>query len=1328
MKRTFILGLILLMAFSVCLACSNGQKTDSKIEIKIVSGTETIWESGKVEAESALYVPVNEKKGYTAKYFSDAALTIAITLPTVAPKKNTTIYLKYIVNTYTVNFDCGDADDIAAKKVSYDEEFNLPDSGDLEITSGTFIGWTKTQNSSNVDFTGGQKVKNLLSEDNAEITLYAIIEIVDSQNFLVRNDIVTGYVGTARSIMLPSTATKVESNAFAGNDTIFRVIVPQTYTEIGQGAFMNCPYLTQLHIPFIGGSREENRFLAYIFGADEYEENSYEKSYKYDSSAGISTNKLDQTSQYIPTALRTVVLTGETTEIPEGAFYMHFALERLVFEDSSSLVTISKNAFRGAQAFGSDQLLGAAFDLYWLETVETFEASCFAAYEAPVYKRNEDTYKYTEYYGTLPLTSLINIAKLEAAVTIEENAFAGQNIFDKLEFGENLVMIGDSAFYNSSSIALLDIPDSIESIGYMAFAYSGLTRVTIGSGIKSIDKYAFVSETLVEVMFNGSTIPDIAPNAFGNALVAKNDSYDIEYYEGQLGLFIQASKVSELSDELGLTYKGLVGAIDQSKAGKVYFYVRAEAYGATPGIRARLTTTAGHAMIVEDPDGYFAAGFLAIEYQYYACFAYNTTYAISLTKKDTVIYNTDPFLDVTGGTNIKSAYAKKDKYSPAGKDYYRVHAGDSFYNYDISLDMALYTDPATGELCLIPAFLDRTYAYSFQYGRVASEGSYLMDVDKFGNIVGLYQYSTTGTTDSDGYEIFNIVPVKSPEGTAFTKLVFDKQGVSSSSSEVRVLYFNSNNKIIKENAYLIDPKPSRWTVADFQMIAKPEDESGSGISMAFSGVASGFMEIDISQTMAVTVNIYGPGALTVFTAAYSFAEGQNADSYGDEYLRLELSNFYDALQLIAYEDGAVGTLTFSEFYDGKYHVAELVTNACALVPDMNSRDEYRVSNVSYISFAGDREDVKEYVSFDGSQTIQWLDIGDTAYIHIFDNDDGMMKIAASGIALKNANAYEYSEKYNYTTTLLDELYEFVSYFSKGTYSNSCSCATGLRADCICGGTCKDKYPANNCGCGANVLIGYRYSVVYEDGTRNLSVTVEEGTKCIFFGDVDFHRDCEAGIYQNLSDSNVTFLLNGKGHAVYTNEKGEEIEGACIRVENAVFVSSSSFVGGYMAGSINQYAFTPDGEDEVFCYFTISESIEYGKQFAMLLAKDREISYVYDDLGYIVAELRMTVMGDYSYFKYTYTLDGEGIATYSDPIATDYCAARIAGYTQDGTAIPFYYIVVDSNCKLQYYLDIVDAENNICIIDDTLRIPNAPSPGDTSNILPKDNQKTVVTYL
>ena len=76
--------------------------------------------------------------------------------------------------------------------------------------------------------------------------------------------------------------------------------------------------------------------------------------------------------------------------------------------------------------------------------------------------------------------------------------------------------IGNTAFYNCSSLISIDIPDSVTSIGASVFAgCTGLTSCTIGSGVTSIGGSAFYDcRRLTSIVSNAATAPTIQNYTF----------------------------------------------------------------------------------------------------------------------------------------------------------------------------------------------------------------------------------------------------------------------------------------------------------------------------------------------------------------------------------------------------------------------------------------------------------------------------------------------------------------------------------------------------------------------------------------------------------------------------------------------------------------------------------------------------------------------------------------------------------------------------------------------------------------------------------------------
>ncbi len=100
-----------------------------------------------------------------------------ITESTPVISKNITLYSNWVANGYTVTFngngaDGGSAPDPSTLTCVYDKEFTLPANGYFK-TGHSFAGWS-TAPDGEVLYTDKQTVKNVTSEENAAVTLYAI--------------------------------------------------------------------------------------------------------------------------------------------------------------------------------------------------------------------------------------------------------------------------------------------------------------------------------------------------------------------------------------------------------------------------------------------------------------------------------------------------------------------------------------------------------------------------------------------------------------------------------------------------------------------------------------------------------------------------------------------------------------------------------------------------------------------------------------------------------------------------------------------------------------------------------------------------------------------------------------------------------------------------------------------------------------------------------------------------------------------------------------------------------------------------------------------------
>lgn len=74
-------------------------------------------------------------------------------------------------------------------------------------------------------------------------------ETASTSDFLMDEDKLVKYVGTAITVSIPSTVKVIGEEAFANNSNINKVTIPNSVEEISYAAFSGCNHLTSVSIP-----------------------------------------------------------------------------------------------------------------------------------------------------------------------------------------------------------------------------------------------------------------------------------------------------------------------------------------------------------------------------------------------------------------------------------------------------------------------------------------------------------------------------------------------------------------------------------------------------------------------------------------------------------------------------------------------------------------------------------------------------------------------------------------------------------------------------------------------------------------------------------------------------------------------------------------------------------------------------------------------------------------------------------------------------------------------------------------------------------------------
>ncbi len=140
----------------------------------------------------------------------------------------------------------------------------------------------------------------------------------------------------------------IPEKAFAGCTAISSIVVPDTVTQIGWGAFYNCISLKSISVPFVGTSltaEGENAPFGAIFGTDSYTGSTGVEQHYY--------NYYTSKTYHIPAQLRSVTIT-KATQICSYAFENCSMLTEIDLCDS--IIAINGSCFKNCKGIKSISL------------------------------------------------------------------------------------------------------------------------------------------------------------------------------------------------------------------------------------------------------------------------------------------------------------------------------------------------------------------------------------------------------------------------------------------------------------------------------------------------------------------------------------------------------------------------------------------------------------------------------------------------------------------------------------------------------------------------------------------------------------------------------------------------------------------------------------------------------------------------------------------------------------------------------------------------------------------------------------------------------------
>lgn len=341
---------------------------------------------------------------------------------TIAPDGSLIVDYYYSRNHYTISFVTNSGSTIDSITQKYQSELTMP----IVIrTDYTFGGWFSDVGLTKEVLDTTMPAQDMTvyawwSEENKPCDfLYNVTTLSNGTTEMT----ITGYQGYSE-MWIPTyigdiLVTQIADAAFENQTNIGKVVVPDSVTSIGLGAFKGCTSIAEITIPFVGAQQSgvNNRHFGYIFGATEY---------------NIHFGKLGALKKIVVTggniadyAFFTLSAWGVSVELREGVT----SIDNYAFQWCDGLERISIPS--SCKKIGH----GAFYECKYLTDVIIADGVTMIDEWA--------------FYGCRYLK---NITSLNSVETIGVRAFQGCKNLTSISISDSLTSVGDTAFYDCWSL------------------------------------------------------------------------------------------------------------------------------------------------------------------------------------------------------------------------------------------------------------------------------------------------------------------------------------------------------------------------------------------------------------------------------------------------------------------------------------------------------------------------------------------------------------------------------------------------------------------------------------------------------------------------------------------------------------------------------------------------------------------------------------------------------------------------------------------------------------------------------------------------------------
>lgn len=275
-------------------------------------------------------------------------------------------------------------------------------------------------------------------------------------------------------VVLPSTITRIGSEAFKGCEALKEIDLPQGVQYIGKHAFEKCLGLEKALLPNNISTLEYQTFKR---------------------CSKLKTVKLPDELKVIGpdvfggcSNLESIEIPVSVSEIQYSAFQNCTSLKEVEISDASK-VTINATAFKGCPSLADENGFTIIDDILWFYSGKGGEITVPEGVTQIAPGVFREGY---EYIGQIRKNyreegSLHSVSLPKSLKKIHGYAFAGCNKLNEISLPENLETVGEFSFHGCKQLTGIDVPDSVTMIGKKAFAgCEVLTSVSLGAGVTEI--------------------------------------------------------------------------------------------------------------------------------------------------------------------------------------------------------------------------------------------------------------------------------------------------------------------------------------------------------------------------------------------------------------------------------------------------------------------------------------------------------------------------------------------------------------------------------------------------------------------------------------------------------------------------------------------------------------------------------------------------------------------------------------------------------------------------------------------------------------------------